>query len=311
MVEQKAILTLIQGRVMSFYGRDLQKYTSYKGHTSETVRQIMFNDKGVLSVSAHSIHLSNRRGLTQWHLTNENFKDLRCMSFTSKGSDEVLVAGYQQTMFKVDIDKGVILDTLLAEGNYSKMKKGGQYICAADNSGAVHILDATTFKTVKVWQAHSGPINDMDVRSDFIVTCGHSHRQQMGFMLDGLANVFNLKTLQPLPPIPFQAGAAFVRMHPRMSTTSVVGSKSGQLQVVDIMNPNATNIIKQVQIYDPTLLTSLEMSPSGEALAFASSTSQIYLWGNPSSIRFSEFSTETIFPDPIAPLPPMDWSNDT
>jgi PAB-dependent poly(A)-specific ribonuclease subunit 2 len=54
---------------MSFYGRELTKYTSYKGHNSETVRQIMFNDKGVLSVSAHSLHLSNRRGITQWHLT--------------------------------------------------------------------------------------------------------------------------------------------------------------------------------------------------------------------------------------------------
>jgi PAB-dependent poly(A)-specific ribonuclease subunit 2 len=244
---------------------------------------------------------------------NENFKELHCMSFTSKGTNEVLVAGYQQTMFKIDVEKGAILETLLAEGNYSKMKKGGQYICAADKTGEIHILDSTTFKTVKVWHAHSGPINDMDVRSDFIVTCGSSHRhQQMGFpVLDGLANVFNLKTLQPLPPIPFQAGAAFVRMHPRMSTTSIVGSKNGQLQVVDIMSPNALNVIKQVAIYDSTVLNSLEIAPSGEAVAFATSTAQIYLWGNPQSIRFNEFPIETIFPDHIAPLPHMDWSNDT
>lgn len=62
---------------MSFYGRDLLKYASYKGHTykshtgenkGEAVKQILFTDKGVLSISARSIHFSSRQGLTQWHL---------------------------------------------------------------------------------------------------------------------------------------------------------------------------------------------------------------------------------------------------
>jgi PAB-dependent poly(A)-specific ribonuclease subunit 2 len=192
------------------------------------------------------------------------------------------------------------------------MKKGGQYICAANESGAIHILDSNTMKIVKVWQAHSSLINDMDVKSDFIVTCGSSPRQQMIFMPDPLANVFNLKTLQPLPPIPFQAGAAFVRMHPRMSTTSVVGSMSGSIQVVDIMNPNAVSVIKQVPLYDSSgRITSLEMAPSGEALAVATSHFSIHLWGSPSKISFAEYPNETPFADPIIPDTPIDWSLDT
>jgi PAB-dependent poly(A)-specific ribonuclease subunit 2 len=35
-------------------------------------------------------------------------KDLRCVSFTSKGTTEILVAGVQGTMFSIDVDKGVI-----------------------------------------------------------------------------------------------------------------------------------------------------------------------------------------------------------
>ncbi|KAF2421174.1 PAB-dependent poly(A)-specific ribonuclease subunit pan2 [Tothia fuscella] len=299
------------GRVMSFYGRDFQRYTSYKGHTSEPVKQILFTDKGVLSISAKSIHLASRKGLTQWHLTDDNFRELHCMSFTSKGTNEVLVAGRQATMFKVDLEKGIITETLPAEDNYTIMKKGGQYICAANDSGAIHILDSNTMKIIKIWQAHSGFINDMDVKSDFIVTCGSSPRQQMVFMPDGLANVFDLKTLQPLPPIPFQAGAAFVRMHPRMSTTSIVGSINGQLQVVDIMNPNAVSLIKQVNVYDTNMITSMEMAPSGEALALSTSHSQIHLWGSPSKINFTEYHNETVFPDQVVPHAPMDWSLDT
>jgi PAB-dependent poly(A)-specific ribonuclease subunit 2 len=34
------------------------------------------------------------------------------MNFTSKGTREILVAGCQDTMFKVDVEKGLIADTV-------------------------------------------------------------------------------------------------------------------------------------------------------------------------------------------------------
>jgi PAB-dependent poly(A)-specific ribonuclease subunit 2 len=34
------------------------------------------------------------------------------MNFTSKGTREILVAGCQEQMFKVDVDKGAITDTV-------------------------------------------------------------------------------------------------------------------------------------------------------------------------------------------------------
>ena len=43
---------------------------------------------------------------------NEAFKDLRCVNFTSKGTREVLVAGCQDQMFKVDVEKGSITETV-------------------------------------------------------------------------------------------------------------------------------------------------------------------------------------------------------
>ena len=198
-----------------------------------------------------------------------------------------------------------------AEDSYTIMKKGGSYICAATSTGAVHMLDPKSFKVVKSWQAHMGWINDMDVKTEYLVTCGYSTRQQLGPMLDGLANVFSLKTLQPLPPIPFQPGAAFVRIHPRMYTTCVITSLTGQLQVVDIMNAHVVTLVRQAQIYDPTAITSLEIAPSGEALAFSTSLSQIHLWGSPSKIHFVEHPAETTFADSIIPHHPMDWSLDT
>jgi len=35
-------------------------------------------------------------------------KDLRCMSFTSKGTAEIIAAGWQDTMLVVDLNKGEV-----------------------------------------------------------------------------------------------------------------------------------------------------------------------------------------------------------
>lgn len=36
--------------------------------------------------------------------------DLRCMSFLGKDNSEILVAGCQNTMFKIDVEKGRVLE---------------------------------------------------------------------------------------------------------------------------------------------------------------------------------------------------------
>lgn len=189
------------------------------------------------------------------------------------------------------------------------MKRAGQYLCAATKSGGVHILDTASLSVIKVFEAHNGSISDMDAKGDFLATCGWSTRQQFGYMLDQFTIVFSLKTLKQLPPIPFHPGAAFVRLHPRMSTTAIIASQNGQMQVIDLMNPDSANL-RQINLYD-SYLTGFEMAPSGEAFALADSNCHIRLWGSPAKIHFPEYTNPTEFADASMPLPAMDWSLDT
>jgi PAB-dependent poly(A)-specific ribonuclease subunit 2 len=185
--------------------------------------------------------------------------------------------------------------------------KRSRYICAATQKGAVNILDAVTFNVVKTWNAHASGISDMDAQHDFIVTCGYSLRQQQNYMLDPLVNVFDLKNMVSLPPIPFPAGAAFVRLHPRMSTTSVVVSQYGQIHIVDLMNVNTSNV-KQANVL--THLTMIEISPSGEAMILADAECNVHLWGSPARIRFGELSNSTEFADPEETPTQINWTSD-
>ena len=188
-----------------------------------------------------------------------------------------------------------------------------RYICAATTAGYVDIIDSTKLTVVKSWKAH-GTIHDMDTQNFYLVTCGHSNRQHitmtgMSLMMDPLAQVFDLRSLAPLPPIPFPAGAAYVRLHPRMVTTGIIASQQGQLQLVDLMNPNAVTL-RQANVQSP--LTHMELSPLGQALILADQECLMHLWGSPTqSMRFCEVSGPVEFADVVTPLPQIDWTADT
>ncbi|KAF4453494.1 PAB-dependent poly(A)-specific ribonuclease subunit PAN2 [Fusarium austroafricanum] len=297
------------GRVTSFYGTELQRYTSFKAHASSDgpIRQILVNEKGIVALGAKDVHMAMRRGPPIWHIRHDNMKDLRCMSFTSKGTAEIITAGMQDTMLVIDLIKGDVVKQVPTEHEYTIMRRG-RYICAATKSGSVNLLDPVTFAVVKSWNAHSALINDMDAQHDFIVTCGYSLRQGQTYMLDPFLNVFDIKKMSSMPPIPFPAGAAFVRMHPRMLTTSIVVSQSGQIHVVDLMNPNTSNV-RQANVL--SYLSMFDIAPSGEAIALTDADCSIHLWGSPTKLHFVDLPTPIEFATPEEPLPNIEWGPDT
>ncbi|KHO01669.1 Exonuclease, RNase T/DNA polymerase III [Metarhizium album ARSEF 1941] len=297
------------GRVTSFLGPELQRYTSFKAHlsTDGPVRQILVNEKGVISLGSKDVHMAQRRGPPIWHLNDDDMTELRCMSFTSKGTTEIVVAGLQDSMLVIDLNKGDVVKEIATEHQYSIMKRG-RYICAATKNGTVNLLDPVSFAVVKSWNAHTALINDMDAQHDFIVTCGYSLRQGQTYMLDPFLNVFDIKKMLSMPPIPFPAGAAYVRMHPRMLTTSIVVSQSGQMHVVDLMNPNTSNV-RQANVL--TYLSMFEIAPSGESMALTDAECYIHLWGSPSKLHFVDLSTPIDFASPEDHAPQIEWTPET
>ncbi|KAF3761547.1 PAB-dependent poly(A)-specific ribonuclease subunit pan2 [Cryphonectria parasitica EP155] len=289
------------GRVTSFYGSNLQKYTSFRAHppAEGAVQQLLFNDKGIIALGGRGVHMAIRRGLPVWpHITADDMRDLRCMSFTSKATSEILVAGVQDTMFVIDTNKGEIV------------KRKSRYICAATSDGHVHILDPVKFTVVHRWRAHSAFINDMDVQQDFVVTCGTSLKQPAAsYMLDPFVMVFDLKNLSTMPPIPFPPLAAYIRMHPRMLTTGIVASQGGQIHVVDLLNPNTSNV-RQANVVG-SILTGIEIAPSGEAIVLADTDCNMHLWASPSKCHFVDLPQPTEWPDEETPLPIIDWKENT
>ncbi|ANB14502.1 Pan2p [Sugiyamaella lignohabitans] len=178
--------------------------------------------------------------------------------------------------------------------NVTKMKRDSQAIALGLASGSVDVVDPNSLQVVKTFNSHSGPISDLDCRQHIIMTCGTSLRKQ-GYVPDPLVNCYDLRAMKPLPPIPFPAGAAYIKIHPKMSTCCIIASQSGQLQFADSANPTSV-FIHQAAITSP--LTSLELSPSGDYLSLTDEEGYIHLWSNTvnPSASFSEFSAPLDFP---------------
>ncbi|KAL8736688.1 MAG: hypothetical protein Q9166_000054 [cf. Caloplaca sp. 2 TL-2023] len=185
------------------------------------------------------------------------------------------------------------------------MMKFCRYVCAGTTSGAVHFLDPDTLLSVKTWQAHSAKISDMDAQDSYLVTCGWSTRPYGPPTLESFAKVYDLKKLEQLPPIPFHGGAAFVQMHPKLSTTSIISSMSGQLQVANILDPNTSNLL-QANLGNYMSQSHLVLAPSGAAWALADIDGVIQIWAaSLDKLRFTESAAPTEFAGDVFPLPFM------
>lgn len=275
------------------------------------VKQILFADRGVLSVAPSSVNFCTRRGLDIWRLADEEgMKDLQCMAFmgrdpsASSGTAGVLtkllvVGGCQDHLLKVDIARGEVVERVKATAHYTMMRRTATYILAATNTGQIHVMDPDTLRIVNTLASNNAFFSDMDARHNYLVTCGWVNRPQGTPMLSGLANVYDLRAMVQLPPISFHAGAAHVQMHPKMSTTCIIASQNGQMQEVDLMNPGAV-IMRQANIQ--LAVQGLTMSSSGDALAIADASGSITLWGSPTRQNFVDVAHPTEFADAPAQL---------
>lgn len=196
-------------------------------------------------------------------------------------------------------------------------------------AGDVKLLDMNSFKVVQNFpQAHGSAISDIDTQANTLLTCGYSPRfyflsiipylqkrdfnrlqgnRQGTYHLDTLVKVYDLRMHKALPPIGFPSGAAFVRMHPKLTAAAIVASQAGQIQIIDIMNPAA---MKLYHANVTSYITAMELAPSGDALALMDADGFLQLWGSPEKLRFTELMNPVEWPEPPT-IPTVTINGDT
>ncbi|KAF6062794.1 Ubiquitin carboxyl-terminal hydrolase family protein [Candida albicans] len=313
----------------SLYG-NLQLYPYTKFHTSDVnynnpIKQILSHREGILSLSNNAISFNSRRGLSKLQVTSKTFNNnattenkfnnLQAMTFNCNSFNDVVV-GTDTSMMKFDLNKPNVLSSFDHQGGISLLNNLGKFLTIANSNGSLDIFDPVSNSTVKTFSAHNGFISNLDVRGNYIATCGYSikpkryyHNQPAEYIVDPLVNIYDTRIMRAIAPVPFPAGAASVKFHPKLPNIIIIASTSGQMQFVDIFDQ--TNVyLYQADLAIPTTTTTtinnkprmsnLEISENGDFLVFNDNCDNMHLWSiSPSSKDFVNFPQPVEQPDII------------
>ncbi|KAF8894503.1 ubiquitin carboxyl-terminal hydrolase-domain-containing protein [Infundibulicybe gibba] len=160
-------------------------------------------------------------------------------------------------------------------------------------------------------RAHSSGVQCIQTSGNFVFTIGLGERQSRPFP-DPLVKIYDLRTMRPLPPIPFSSGPAFIQVLPRRPSTIAIISNQGLINIVDASNP-ATGEFYQLDL--ASYLTSVSISPTAAYMAFGDAEGMIHLMTQAedgSDLPLNGFEGQPIdWPDTPAPLPEIQWAPET
>lgn len=225
---------------------------------------------------------------------HQNLTNISAMEFISP--NEILVTA-DHALLKVDVNKAKITKSIPYNDELVLIASSKRYIALGKANGSVDIFDPKSDSIIKTFVSSSGKLSDIDLQEHTLATCGYSQRHG-SYVLDPLVSVYDLRTLKPIAPIAFPAGASFVRLHPKLSTVAFVASKSGQIQVLDMLNPTNVSLY---QVDAGPMVNKFELSSTGDFLAIVDGYSLLHLWShNP---EHSSMSSKTPLEFPSIPEP--------
>lgn len=281
-------------RVSSYGGDSLSLYSRYTANIGGLpVNDILTNGEGVLSLNDDSLHFANRRGVTRMNLTSVDvaaFSGLRTMCFGgAERVNHVYCAGTNPNsgIVCIDLNRGGPSSIVSYPHKVKLMKSNNKVISVGKQTGGVDILDPRSNGVVRSFSAHSGTISSMDSRDYTLVTVGKSKRFNSMYA-DPFVNVYDLRTMQQLPPVSFSkgttmgaGGADFVQLHSLLPTVMVVGSASGSFDFVDLANPT----LRTQYIHPSQSIKDMTLSPNGNYLAFTGNDNTLTTWNRTNDAR--------------------------
>ncbi|CAI1992194.1 hypothetical protein SEUBUCD646_0G01790 [Saccharomyces eubayanus] len=272
---------------ISSYDPNFQLYTRYRGHIGgSSVKDILSHRDGILSISEDSLHFANRRGVTKLNLTSIDiaaFSELNTMCYAPHSLQNNIYCGGDNTNWgiaSIDLNKGC-LDSLLNYSSKAKLLRSNNKILSVGRqTGSVDLIDPTSNRTIKSFNAHSASISGMDLRDNTLVTVGKSKRFY-NLYADPFVNVYDLRTMRQLPPVSFSkgttmgsGGADFVQLHPLLPTVMIVGSSSGSFDFIDLSNPT----LRTQYVHPCQSIKEFSLSPNGDVLGILEADNHLDTW---------------------------------
>jgi PAB-dependent poly(A)-specific ribonuclease subunit 2 len=300
------------GRMTSYYGGSLAKYTSFKVPTEmdPDIKMIYpHRTNNVFVLTSDSISSYNRFGLNLFRHKEVSFQNLQSMFYNQQ--DRFFLGGFSEQIYDFDIERLRVLrqitisddqkDCIIIKSssaspiNISSSRNG--LLCTGSTSGQIILRDAYSLKCLHRLQPHSGSLSDFDVHGNYLASCGFSSTRTGNLCVDRFLMIYDLRMLRALSPIQLHIEPCFLHYLPMCSNVIAIGSQSGCFQITDI-NVIAQATFYQAQVPPLGLATTFSMSENSQAFAFGHSSGSVHLFSNNENTLFNDYSEQTVFIDP-------------
>jgi len=290
------------GQPTSPFHTQLYPYTKFQtSSVNQPILQILSHKDGILSLLRDQLVFNNRRGLPKagfdggsFGESKDDFVNLNSMTFNGNSSSEIAV-GTDSGLLKFDMSKPTVLDKLDYDGKVSLINSTPKYLTVGGGNGSLNLFDPISNSSLKTFEAHNGAITGLDIKGNYIATCGSSLRPRRHFfsqtssdyIIDPLVNIYDIRTMRAVAPVAFPAGASSVRFHPKLPNIVIVASIHGHLHFIDLFDQTNVHMYHaEVETAIPPQspnsripkLCDLHISDSGDLLMFNDGISNLHLW---------------------------------
>ncbi|VDN25208.1 unnamed protein product, partial [Gongylonema pulchrum] len=268
------------GRVVSFYGAQLEKYTAFLSAANSDVRALLTSEAITFSLTPLRLKANRRQGISLFSHTSDHMTDLTCLHRLPNAPHKLLLGGNQQQIIQFDVEtQKEIRIAFVKQKNCLALRSNQKFLFSSDSEGNITLRHMTTVDALHALQAHQGSVADFDVSGNKLITCGYSPR--MGKLTgDRFLMVYDLRTLRSLPPVPLPMAPSFCRFLPSYSDSRImVCSQAGEFIVMNL-NEQSSQIPIQLDT-NGFAITCLDISVSKRCIAFGDQTGLDYRQSDP------------------------------
>uniref|UniRef100_A0A336MAC2 CSON014364 protein n=1 Tax=Culicoides sonorensis TaxID=179676 RepID=A0A336MAC2_CULSO len=292
------------GHVTSYYGSEMQKYTSFQVHPDEPVRQIAFLNDGILCLTDTSLRYQLRRGIPKKTHRSKNMLSTHCMLSTSP--NRLLIGGHQDQLIDFDLATFTETSTIsLGMDGCAVLRSHCKYLCCGNAFGKISLRDPNTYNEEHVISTHSGSLSDFAVQGNYLISCGYSDGRHGKLIADRHLLVYDLRMHRLISPIHTTIDPFLLHFLPLHCQRLAVVSPLGHLQLVDTVELSKPRICMYQINTSGAQCLSFDISSTTQAMVFGDQAGKINLVGSVGLVqtKFNNYSRPTDFADPIQPLP--------
>ncbi|THV07954.1 hypothetical protein K435DRAFT_815204 [Dendrothele bispora CBS 962.96] len=279
------------------------------------VQKIVAGESNVKAASNSGTGVGSwtKGGMNKWyHRTSASVTTFA----SSSTSPNVAVATINNEILLLNAMTGTVSREIQTPSLVTHLELSPSFLLTGGADGYLRTYDPRTGTTYNngsenAVKAHYSGIQGLQTIGNFIFTIGLSLRQGRPFP-DPLVKVYDLRSLRPLPPVPFSSSPAFINVVPRRSSSVAVTSNQGLINIVDATNLGATSEFYQFDL--TSYVTSVAVSPTGAYIACGDAEGVVHMKSQTEegSTPLNGFDGQPVeWADTAESPPDIEWNDST